>query len=110
MKNNKTLITRILIALFYIVLVAIRISYPNVDPMALIAPGTMMAGCVGGWFLFKGRRNLLFYIGIYLAAAVLFYIERLGGYGLFMAGHILKFLLMGMLIAYSMRSKKLRER
>jgi proton glutamate symport protein len=107
MKNSKTLITRILIALFYAVLIAIRISTPDVDPMALIAPGTMMAGCIGGWFLFKERRNLLFYVGIYLGAVVLFYLERLGGYGLFMAGHIVKFLLLGMLIAYSMRSKKL---
>ena len=107
MKNNKTLITRILIVLFYVLLGAIKLKWPQVDPWTLIAPGTMMAGAIGGWFLFKTRKNLLIYIGIYLVASLLFYVERLGGDVLFNIGHIIKFLLMGMLIAYAMHSKKL---
>lgn len=107
MKNNKTLIIRSLIILFYVLLVVIKITNKWVDPMTLIAPGTIMAGCIGGWFLFKTRKNLLYYIGIYLAAALLFYVERLGGNVLFNVGHIIKFLLIGMLIAYAMHSKKL---
>ena len=75
--------------------------------MILIAPGTLVAGCIGGWYLFKTRKNLLIYIGLYVATASLFYFERLGGDGLFVTGHILKYALMGMLIAYSMKSKKL---
>ncbi len=107
MKNNKTLIIRLLIILFYLSLVAIKLKWPQNDPMTLIAPGTIVAGCIGGWFFFKTRKNLLFYIGIYLVVALLFYVERLGGTILFNTGHIIKFLLMGMLIAYAMHSKKL---
>jgi len=107
MKNNQTLILRILIALFYVALVTLKLAYKEIDPMVLIAPGTLVAGCIGGWYFFKTRKNLLIYIGLYAVTASLFYFERLGGYELFVAGHILKYALMGMLIAYSMRSKKL---
>lgn len=107
MKNNKTLIIRILIALFYAVLVSVKLLVKGIDPMILIAPGTLVAGCIGGWYLFRTRKNLLIYIGLYAATASLFYFERLRGDGLFVAGHILKYALMGMLIAYAMKSKKL---
>lgn len=107
MKNNKTLIIRILIALFYAVLVSVKLLVKGIDPMILIAPGTLFAGCIGGWYLFRTRKNLLIYIGLYAATASLFYFERLRGDGLFVAGHILKYALMGMLIAYAMKSKKL---
>lgn len=107
MKNNKTLIIRILIALFYAVLVSVKVFVKGIDPMVLIAPGMLVAGCIGGWYLFKTRKNLLIYIGIYAVTASLFYFERLRGDGLFVAGHILKYALMGMLIAYAMKSKKL---
>lgn len=107
MKNNQTLILRILIALFYVALVTLKLAYKEIDPMVLIAPGILVTGCIGGWYFFKTRKNLLIYIGLYAVTASLFYFERLGGYELFVAGHILKYALMGMLIAYSMRSKKL---
>jgi proton glutamate symport protein len=107
MKNNQTLILRIVIVLFYAVLASVKLFYKEIDPMILIAPGTLVAGCIGGWYFFKTRKNLLLYIGLYAVTASLFYFERLGGAELFITGHILKYALMGMLIAYSMRSKKL---
>lgn len=107
MKNKKLLIVPALIALFYLTLILIKLFNEGVDPMFLVTPGAIVAGCVGGWYLFKTRKNLLFYIGAYVAAAGLFYIERLNGGAFYIAAHILKLLLLGMLLAFSMHNKKL---
>lgn len=111
MKNNKVRALISTIILFYVVLLLIRIFNKTVDPLALAATatifGTTVIGAIVGWIVFKTNRNLLFYFAVYLSIAGLLYIERLGGSVLFIAGHVVKFMLIGMLIAYSMRNKKL---
>jgi proton glutamate symport protein len=107
MKNNKKRILLLSIILFYMLLIWVKIKYPLIDPYAVIAPGTIVAGCIGGWFLFKTKMNLLFYVSLYSVIAGLFYVERIGGDSIFAIGHVMKFFLIGMLIAFSMRSKKL---
>lgn len=107
MKINKTVIYSALIALFYLLLILIKLYRRGTDPLTLIVLGTVVAGVIIGWYLFKNRMNLLYYIGIYLLTAGIFYIERQGGYGLFFTGHIVKYFLMGLLLGFSMRSKKL---
>lgn len=107
MKISKKQILLLLIVLFYTLLFTIGIFRKETDPFALIAPGTIVAGIMAGWYLFRSRMNLLYYVAIYGLTALFFYVERLGGSALFMGGHVVKFLLIGLLIAFSMRSKKL---
>lgn len=111
MKNTNFRIILLLIVLFYAVLGSLRLFYADADPIKLLILGTVfgtiVGGCIAGWFLFKTKRNLLIYIGLYLAIAGLIYIESLGGGLLFIIGHIVKFILIGLLIGFSIRSKKL---
>ncbi|MDR0802803.1 cation:dicarboxylate symporter family transporter [Fluviicola sp.] len=107
MKIARKQVLILLIALFYILLLMVWIFRKEVDPFALVAPGAIVAGTVAGWYVFRSRMNLLYYVGIYALTILLFYIERMGGDAVFMGGHVVKFILTGMLIAFSMRSKKL---
>jgi proton glutamate symport protein len=111
MKNTNLRILLSVIILFYVVLISVGLFNKDVDPLSLVSLGTifgtLIGGCIAGWFLFKTKRNLLIYMGLFLAIGGLIYIERIGGAGLFIVGHILKFILIGMLIGFCIRSKKL---
>lgn len=107
MKISRKQMLILLIVLFYVMLAVVWIFRKETDPFVFITPGTIVAGTIAGWFVFRSRMNLLYYVGMYALTTLLFYIERLGGDALFVGTHVLKFILIGMLIAFSMRSKKL---
>lgn len=111
MKNKKLIALLLTLAIFYAILILIRVLNKEINPVGLLILGTLVGtfvgGAMAGWYLFRNKRNLIYYLAMYLAVAGLLYVERMVGDALAFSAFILKIVLMGGLIAYSMRSRKL---
>lgn len=111
MKNKKLITLLLTLVVFYAILFLVRIFNHEVDPVGLLILGTLVGtfvgGVVAGLYFFRAKRNLVYYLAMYLAVAGLLYLERMLVDSLAFSAFLLKIILMGGLIAYSMRSKKL---
>lgn len=110
MNNKKKIIYGAIIISIYICLIFIGLFIPNMDMNVLLAPGLMLAGFVAGHTIFKNKASILYYTIVFVVVAGLFFIENhflKTASGVSFSAKIGKYLLLGILLSFSAKSKKL---
>lgn len=109
MFNKKTFYISVIIGI-YLTLILLGIFIKNIDLNVVLMPGLLLSGFLLGHTLFKNKSSVLSYTTVFLSVAGLFYVQhhfQQSFFELSFGAKIIKYLLLGLLLSFSAKSKKL---